>query len=70
MKYEETGSKTNKTTAKNARDNELKAIDTKTMVWHLIKRHKFGLVSAYAVALTVAYLFPFLPDMIKSIFVK
>lgn len=43
-------------------------LQTRTIVWHLVKKHKFGLVSTYAIVLTMLYFVPFLPDMILSLF--
>lgn len=68
MVYEKTGEKVNKDTAKNAKSYALNNVGTGTLLWHLVKRHKFGIVATYAVILTVMYIFPPAPDLIKSIF--
>lgn len=66
MTYEKAGKKVNKDTAKNAEMHELKRVSTSTLLWHVVKRHKFGLVSTYAVLMTAVYIFPPLPDLILS----
>lgn len=66
MQYEVTGKKLNKDSAKNALQYELKQFSTSTMLWHVVKRHKFGLVSTWAVVITLLYFVPFLPDLILS----
>jgi len=66
--FKETGKKVNKDTASNAKDYELKRIDTTHIIWHVIKRHRFGLVSAWAVVITILYVFPPAPDLILSMF--
>lgn len=68
MTYEKSGKKVNKDTAKNAKDYELKGIDTSQILWHIVKRHKFGLVSTYAIIMTVMYIFPAAPAVIADLF--
>lgn len=68
MTYEKTGNKVNKDTAKNGTQYMLKDISTSTILWTVVKRHKFGLVVTYAVVLTVLYVFPPAPDLIMSLF--
>lgn len=51
----------------NAIDLELGRVRTSTMLLHLVKRHKFGLVSAWAVLITLTYLFPPLWDIVGSL---
>lgn len=36
----------------------LDQIGTGKIVWHLVKRHKFGLVTIWAILMTVSYIFP------------
>lgn len=67
MKYEKTGSKINKDTVNGARDYALKNVKTGTLVWHVVKRHKFAIVTTYAIVLTILYVFPPAPDLIKAI---
>lgn len=67
MKYETTGKKVNQDTAKNAKEYALRNVKTSTLLWHLVKRHKFGIVATYAVVLTALYMFPPLPDLLLSI---
>ena len=67
MKYEETPVKNTKLTHKDIALTQLERVSTSGIVWHLIKRHKFGLVTTWALVVTVFYLLPFLPDMIMSL---
>jgi len=67
MKYEATPIK--KTVSKDtAAKYELGRYDTGAIVWHLVKRHKFALVVAYAVVISVQYFLPFIPDLLLSFF--
>ena len=43
-------------------------VSTRKIIWHLIKRHKFFLVSTWAVIITILWLFPPAIDVILSIF--
>lgn len=69
MKYEETP--INKTVSKEAvkkhKNDQLDKVSTSAIIWHLVKRHKFALVTTYAVVLTVFYFMPFLPDILFSL---
>ena len=67
MKFEKTGSKVNKDTANNAKEYALRNVSTTTLLWHLVKRHKFSIVATYAVVLTAVWAFPPLPDLITSL---
>lgn len=67
MTYEPTGKKTNKDTAKHAQEYDLKRVSTSTLLWTVVKRHKFMLVSVYAGVITALYLYPPLVDTILSI---
>lgn len=51
-----------------AGDNTLDRVSTSQIVWHLVKRHKFGLVSTYAIILTAVWVFPPLPYLVMAIF--
>ena len=69
MKYEKTGNKTpNK---KALEDYSFKGISTSTMLWHIVRRHKFALVSLAAILGWSLYLLPFWPgevaDLISSL---
>lgn len=46
----------------------LEDISTGKVVWALVKRHKFGLVSTWAVVVTVLYALPTLPLMVLDLF--
>lgn len=56
MKYEET--KVGKIRKSSAVNETIKNVNTSSLVWALVKRHKFGLVSVYAVIVTLLLLFP------------
>lgn len=49
-------------------DNHLDDINTSRIFWHLIKRHKFGIVLTWAIIITVAYLFPPFWSVLGSVF--
>ena len=66
MDYEATGNKVNKSTGKNATNSLVREISTKSILWALVKKHRLGLITTYAVVLTVFYLLPFLPSEIAS----
>jgi len=66
MKYEKTPVKNNINNNKILLD-QLEKVGTGSIVWHVVKRHKFGIVVAYAIVLTIVYIFPPLPDLILSI---
>lgn len=68
MQYDKTGEKVNKDTAKNEANYDMNGIGTGRILWHLVKRHKFGLVTTWAITITVLYLFPFAPDLFMSLF--
>jgi len=72
MKYEKTGDKKiSKTGAKQSRDKALQNIDSKAFMWAKSKQHKFGLMTTYAVILTVYAFVPFIPgEIIAVIFGK
>lgn len=44
--------------------NILNRLDSGYLVWYLIKRHKFGLVTSWAVVITALWSMPFLPDLL------
>lgn len=45
----------------------LSRIGTGSIIWFLAKRHKFGLVVAWAVVMTVLVAVPQLPEILKSL---
>lgn len=47
--------------------NHLDQLPTGQILWHLVKRHKFQLVSAWAIVITIAYMFPPLWDILGSL---
>ncbi len=50
-------------------DNVLEKVTTKRIIWHLVKRHKFGLVSIWAVIITVLWAFPPATDILVSLII-
>lgn len=66
MTYEElpVSTKPSKTAVRKQVKHDIDGLDTSTIVWHLAKRHKFGLVTSYALVLSLFYFVPFLPDML------
>lgn len=69
MQYEETAvnTKPSKTAINKYKSDQLDKLDTGAIIWHLVKRHKFGLVCTYALVVSVFYFTPFLPDMVLSL---
>jgi hypothetical protein len=66
MKYEETPIKNNinkKEINKKMKNNNLDNVNTTSIIWYLIKKHKFFLLATYAVVITAFYLMPFLTDV-------
>lgn len=49
-------------------DNVLDKVSTSRIVWHLVKRHKFGIVATWAVLITALWIFPPLPDVLTGLF--
>jgi hypothetical protein len=68
MQYETTPIKNSKELGKQVKSANLDKIKTGTILWHLVKRHKFVLVTTYAIVLTVLYMLPFLPDVLTNLF--
>lgn len=68
MTYEKTPIKASKDLGKTAAIKATDALNTRTIVWLLIKRHKVGILGTWAVAITALYIFPPLPDMILGLF--
>ena len=42
-------------------------LNTSTLAWIVIKRHKMGIVLTWAITLTVVQLFPFVPTLIVDV---
>lgn len=70
MVFEETPIKkgVSKGAIRNEKNNMLSEIETGAMIWYLVKRHKFGLVSTYAVLVTLVWAVPALPSMVVDLF--
>lgn len=66
MKYEETPVKNTKLTHKDVALKTLEVVGTGTVMWFLVKRHKFALVTTWAFIITLFYIAPFVPDLIIS----
>lgn len=69
MDFVETGSKAGsiKGMKNKVSDDYLSKITTSRIFWHLVKRHKFGLVSMWAVLITITYMFPPVWDILGSL---
>lgn len=66
MKYEETPVKKSnnaKEINKKMKNNNLDNVNSASIIWYLIKKHKLLLVTTYAVVITALYLMPFLTDI-------
>lgn len=68
MNYETTGKQ--KISKKAAVNESIKNVSTGAIIWALVKRHKFALVSIYAVILTILYLFPMVGVELGSLFAR
>lgn len=68
MQYEETPIKT-KVTAKDNALKELARLGTLSILWFIVKRHKFGLLATWAVIMTALVLCPPLPQIIIGLMV-
>lgn len=71
MSYETTPFKvgsSSKAIKNKAQNSALSNVGTGQLIWHLVKRHKFGLVSIYAIVLTAVWIFPPLPDLALTLF--
>lgn len=49
-------------------DDLLSKVTTSRILWHLVKRHKFTIVSAWAVVITISWAFPPFWDILGSLF--
>ena len=67
MGFEETeiSKKPSKTAINKAAKEDLDQFTTGRIIWHLVKRHKFGLTAAYAVTISVFYFLPFVPILLS-----
>lgn len=52
---------------KTVSNNVLDKVSTGRILWHLVKRHKFGIVSIWAVLVTVTWVFPPVWDILGSL---
>jgi len=64
MHYETTGNKVNKSTAKHAKENELRGISFTDILWVKSKQHKFGLSVTLNIVFGVFFFIPWLPSEI------
>lgn len=66
MKYEETpvNGKVSKRVVKKEVQRTLDNFNTSLILWCLVKRHKLGLITTYAITLTIFYFLPFLPTLL------
>lgn len=49
---------------------ELRHISSRKIIWFLVKRHKTGLLTTWAVVMTALWAIPQLPSIITSLFSK
>lgn len=73
MNYVETpvkkiSTKTVKNIKRKETSHELSKVSTLTMVWFLVRKHKYFLVSTYAIVISVFYFIPTTPQFILSLF--
>jgi hypothetical protein len=66
MEYIETpvSGKVSKHAVKKEAVRVLDNFSTSRILWHVVKRHKLGLITTYAIVLTVFYFLPFLPSLL------
>lgn len=68
MDFIESPLKVNKRAVKNKiSEKSLEQFSTGRIMWHLAKRHKFGLVSSWAFIITVLWAFPPATDILVSL---
>lgn len=67
MTYEPTKIKNSKNLGKSSLVKSAEQLHTGTLLWLLVKRHKMGLVVAWAVTMTTLYFVPFVPDLFLSV---
>jgi hypothetical protein len=67
MKYEKTPIKQNKNLGREVAIKSLEQLSTSVILWQLVKRHRVGLLAAWAITMTILYLVPFAPDLVTSI---
>lgn len=58
MDFIKTGKKVTKNTVAGEHEHTLKSFETREMLWHLVKRHKFFLVSTWAFVITLVHFYP------------
>ena len=67
MEYETTPVKKSKLNPTKLALQEIDRVGTASIIWYLVKRHKFGLVTAWAIVVTLFYTVPFLPDLLLNL---
>lgn len=67
MGYEETKVKKTMLSKQAQLKVALAGINTGSVIWFLAKRHKFGLVVAWAIVMTALVAVPQLPEILKSL---
>lgn len=67
--YIATGTKTpSKGTAKKQMLKVASQLNTSSLLWLIVKRHKLGLITAWAVMITTVQMFPFVPSLVLGLF--
>lgn len=67
MKFEKTGKKVNKDTARNSYKYDVNQNNTFTTISYLALKHKVGLLAFWAITMTVLYMFPAAPSELLSL---
>lgn len=67
MNYIETPVKSSEGLGKRLLMKDFDKLETGTMIWMIVRRHKFALVTIYAVVISLFYFIPFLPDLLFRI---
>lgn len=67
MTYEKTPVKPTKGLDKKMVRQAAEKLGTPTLIWIVVKRHKFGLAVGWAGVITALYIFPPLPDVLRSL---
>jgi hypothetical protein len=69
MSYELTEPKVGNAKAikQKATNEMLNKVSTSRILWHIVKRHKFGLVVTWGIIMTINYMFPQAWDILGSL---
>jgi hypothetical protein len=59
-----------KTAVDKALDELFNVAPSRKIIWRMIKRHRFGLMTSYAVVISIVVFVPFLPGLLLSYIVR